>query len=103
MSYWSIDKLVTVSWILLDLFNSSCPRTLQGYDIALPRKQVLILQILHRQPHWLVDKTANIKKVIVLNNGWNASMIAYKVIFIVCESRLNKAILSPSVADQNFV
>ena len=98
-SYWSIDKFVSVSWILLDLLNSSCPRALQRDNIGLARKQGFVLQVFNGKPCRLVDKSADVEEVVVLVDDRDAAVIAHKMVFIVCESCLYKSVLGPSVVN----
>ena len=47
VSYGSINELVSVSRILMNLLDSSCSRALDGYHGGLTREQGFVLQVLH--------------------------------------------------------
>ena len=77
----------------MDLLDSPGSRTLQGDNVTLSWKQVLVFQFFHGDSSWVLDKTAQIDKEIVFINVRNTTMIPDKMIFIPCDWRLDETIL----------
>lgn len=73
----------------MDLLNSSCAGTLDGYSGALSGKEFFVLQLFHRDPLRRIDQPSDIEKVSILIDFWNTAMISDEVIFISCDSRFD--------------
>ena len=85
----------------MDLLNPTSPRALYRHDSRLPRKQLLILQILQSQSSGLVNHSINVQVEFVLVNSRYATVVAYEMVLVPCKSSCNETILGPIVSNSS--
>ena len=77
----------------MDLLNPTSPRALYRHDGRLPRKQLLILQILQSQSSGLVNHSIDVQVEFVLVNSRYATMVAYEMVLVPCKGSCDETIL----------
>lgn len=78
----SVDQLVPVAGVLVDLLDTARPGTLDGDDVALPGEDRFILELLQGEGPGVVDQAADLESELIGVNMGDTPVVADKEVLV---------------------